>query len=865
MNGPQRAPRSLLAAWALCCVTAAAVFLVYLATSVGAGRGEVVLPLDDVYIHFQYARQLASGEPYVYNPGEAPTSGATSFLYPYLLAGGHALGFHDLTLGLWALGLGALGLLASGWLVLLLARLGGLPLGFALIGALTFMLSGPVSWHFMSGMETALVVTAALLALYMLLSWRYRGLVAAAVLLALTRPEGAIMALILTGVAGLRLWFEHLTYTAPRDRSPWVALWLLLPVLAITVQPTVNLLLTGSASSTGGESKTLLGMVPFFPLVVIERVLGNFGHMLAEFVTGANWGTPGDFTPLLLGPLALLGMVAAFAQPRLRFAGLVLAGWLLVVAAAVSLLDTAFWHFKRYQMPLIALLYPLALWGAWWLGQSISSRINYGTGRIAAALLLLGFAMTAMANATEFLRLYGVNVENVMAQPLPMARWLAANTPPDAVVAVHDVGMMRYVGQHHTVDMVGLTTPGAADAWRHGPGAVAQFLMAHEPRPDYVAAYISARGLNYLADTGIYGELLAGFGADYAPEDNVALGAEFQGIYLADWSHVEPGDGYALQGSLESFLQRPTPRPAVLVDVVDVAFLDSEHAHEYNWHNRQVAPGFATEVYQMDYVSCPSASQRRQAGVQSCTVLDGGRRIDHYEAFTLSLTPGEDALLVTRLHPRWRGTFNIYANGEFVATRWIPEIPGRWLEVPTLIPGALVSEQTRVRIVPDVPGGYYMPYRHFAYQGLADPHPWLDNTPLIAWQDGAITLTHIDRQQRDQQLALWFHWYTDGSARGDYVFFVHVYDDLDAPPVRQLDQRPAANTLPPGNWIPGIFVDPVVVDLADLPAGRYRVAFGFYDAISGERLLSAPPGGDYEVTPDGRILFADEIEIDDDV
>ena len=37
--------------------------------------------------------------------------------------------------------------------------------------------------------------------------------------------------------------------------------------------------------------------------------------------------------------------------------------WLLAGTAAISTLDTAFWHFKRYQMPLIALFFPLAGWG----------------------------------------------------------------------------------------------------------------------------------------------------------------------------------------------------------------------------------------------------------------------------------------------------------------------------------------------------------------------------------------------------------------------------------------------------------------------------------------------------------------------
>ena len=40
-------------------------------------EGEILMPLDDAYIHFQYAKQTANGHPYIYNPGDDPTSGAT--------------------------------------------------------------------------------------------------------------------------------------------------------------------------------------------------------------------------------------------------------------------------------------------------------------------------------------------------------------------------------------------------------------------------------------------------------------------------------------------------------------------------------------------------------------------------------------------------------------------------------------------------------------------------------------------------------------------------------------------------------------------------------------------------------------------
>ena len=42
--------------------------------------------LDDAYIHFQYARAIAEGHPLRFQAGEPFTSGATSLLWPTLLA-----------------------------------------------------------------------------------------------------------------------------------------------------------------------------------------------------------------------------------------------------------------------------------------------------------------------------------------------------------------------------------------------------------------------------------------------------------------------------------------------------------------------------------------------------------------------------------------------------------------------------------------------------------------------------------------------------------------------------------------------------------------------------------------------------------
>src|SRR5262249_25366934 len=56
-----------------------------------AQHGALGFPMDDPYIHFQFARNFASGAGFSFNPG-VPTPGATSPLWVVLLAAGRPLG-----------------------------------------------------------------------------------------------------------------------------------------------------------------------------------------------------------------------------------------------------------------------------------------------------------------------------------------------------------------------------------------------------------------------------------------------------------------------------------------------------------------------------------------------------------------------------------------------------------------------------------------------------------------------------------------------------------------------------------------------------------------------------------------------------
>src|SRR5689334_24424042 len=64
--------------------------------------GEWSAPLDDVFIHFDYARATALGHPFEWTVGNGYSSGNTSLTYPFVLALGWLLGWKGRALMIWA-------------------------------------------------------------------------------------------------------------------------------------------------------------------------------------------------------------------------------------------------------------------------------------------------------------------------------------------------------------------------------------------------------------------------------------------------------------------------------------------------------------------------------------------------------------------------------------------------------------------------------------------------------------------------------------------------------------------------------------------------------------------------------------------
>ena len=775
--------------------------------------GVRLLPLDDAYIHAQYAKQLALGKPYAYNDDDPPTSGATSLIYPYLLAVGYALGWQGLALGAWAMAIGALCLFgAQVGLYRLLSAL-GVPFWGGLALALAYGLMGNVAWHAMSGMETALTMMSVLWLGDALARHRAPALAGWGVLLTLTRPEGGMIAVLAVCALAFALW------RVGALRQAWA--WLCLPLLALLAQPALNAWLTGSWVATGNQSKSIFGSVGQAFELLLGRVIGNFLLVWRDILTGVNgavgvWELPPLLAVLLGVGLVMLWRARANARPFTVWAVLTL----LALTGAVSTLDNAFWHYKRYFMPIVGLVFALAGVALAWAWQARHRPVRAFV--LAYTLVVMGAVLSTSA---DYRALYAQNVRYIYEQPYQMALWLRSNTLPTARVAVHDVGLMRYVGERQTLDMVGLTTAGAAGYWRNGVGSVAEFLRAQQP--DYIASYGRGHGygLGYLEATRLLTPALAEFTVrDWQAQTNVALAGERQAIAKPDWGALadEPLAG--------------------VVDVLNVADLKSEQAHDYAWEGAPSA-GFLTEVY--DYTG---------ACLFPCAPLEGGRRILQGEAFTLrGAAPNVGAVLYAQLHARYRGTLSVEVNGREVATRTLIEAGGRWYTLQVSLPPHVVTDEMRVRVRTTTPTEY-LSARYTLWQG--EDAPAIPTSTLEAiYREGQFGLAGYTLEQAGDTLTVTLRWHSMRQEAGDYRRFLHLYADIGQPPTVQDDAYPLDGNAPPGNWRLGEFHDTIV--LHGVPEGAYTLAVGWYDPLTGERL--APDSARYDVR-DGR-LFLQTVEV----
>lgn len=609
----------------------------FVAVSLAYNRGSLVPPLDDVYIHLQYARQFGDGEPLRYQPGAEITTGASSLLWMVLLGAAHAVGFDGRWLLAVAVAGGVVGVaLAAAFTSAAATRLGGRAAGWW-AGLLT-ALCGPLLWGGASGMEVGLLaalVTGTLLS-YLRERPRFRWTPVVAALMALTRPEGFLLAAAFTAAMAWTL-LRSRPGTPPGELSwprwqrgfPWgraAARGLLVaaPVVVFAAQLLLFRVLTGTSQANGVLAKSWLhtGFL-HQPLEIADHVQRNVAALLASL---AGLSGQDVLAPLAL-VVAVLG-VAALAARRERTLAVALGGGLVLVVAAVATLTTAMWQDLRYLQPFLPLLLLLVVLGA----GLVPHRAARG-GLLAVVLLFTVAATPAWA-----LRL-GQQASAMREGPVSVAQWIAGNVPPGDAVAVNDVGAAAWFGGHRTVDLVGLTTNGMAAPSLNGPGTLYEALRALPPdeRPQWFAVFDRWGGVP-VADLGRAGLLgtepvitfgLAGparpISASAPQTCQIDRSCDRVSIWRADWSAA---------GSAQA---PDAPVPGRIVDHLNVGDTADEAAH-----------GWTTDPPVLGVQ--PDSVLDRAVVAPGRLVADSGRHVVGGETFTLGGTvPGRPLTLTGRI------------------------------------------------------------------------------------------------------------------------------------------------------------------------------------------------------------------------
>ncbi|HMS33109.1 MAG TPA: hypothetical protein PKC91_03400 [Ignavibacteria bacterium] len=439
-------------------ITAASIFscIVYLIFEHVFTHGQMGVPLDDTWIHFQFADNFAKGFFFQFNSGEY-TAGTTSPLYVIVLG---SMSFLIKNFIVSSVFLSSIFFLLSCIFIYkislkifteksysgeILRSTGISPEYISLIIALLTAFTGRIVWSALSGMETTMFMMFCLLGIYFhvksLQSGKFSLLPALFISLAtVSRPEGFLL---------YGLYMFDLTAN-------------LIKVKAVKAN-ILNLFLS-----------LLIFILITFPYLIFSY--GISGHFFPNTFRGQGGGLSliPNFTYLrialvyffrdnfITGSLYIFSLIFYVYNIKKYFNGLKLLNlmflWTLLLPVVMSVLIPNWRHHVRYLIPILPFVNLISIYLIFRvLDANILVKLKELFCRkknVLAVIILFSFTYYVVYAVA-----LGKNTDNINSQQVKLAEWVGNNVGRNEVIALNDIGAITFLNKNRIIDMAGLVTP----------------------------------------------------------------------------------------------------------------------------------------------------------------------------------------------------------------------------------------------------------------------------------------------------------------------------------------------------------------------------------------------------------------------
>ena len=407
-------------------------------------NGAFGFPLDDPWIHLQFARNLHDYGKFSYFRGEMVTSGSTSPLYTILLSLGMYLTNQYLLLT-YIIGIACLSLAAVYYYKINRLKITEWTLVAA--GMWLVLFNPKLQWLELSGMETTLFIFLILAATYFYQTKQKLKLGIVCGLLIWTRPD----ALIFFVTIGADLIYEYFIQKQEGQKHSRLPLNWLVPAIVITIAFTIlygffNYQLSGSFLPNTYAAK----------LKFYAGHGSGFGHALYNFLS------EGPFQYFRFLVLIGLGFFVVDIVRRKKSSMMIPVVFTVLMIAAYWWKLPYLYQRGRYLMPIVPFLIMIGFLGFQRIFELVKPQIrkvvSFDSCWIQNSLLILicvSFSSTSIRVAKD----YAMECRAILNRQVKAAMWERDHLAENAIIAAHDVGAQAYYSERKIVDMVGLVSP----------------------------------------------------------------------------------------------------------------------------------------------------------------------------------------------------------------------------------------------------------------------------------------------------------------------------------------------------------------------------------------------------------------------